>query len=56
MDNLKPLHELISLKGKKALITGSAAGIGRAITYRFAEAGASLELADINEEGLISMK
>jgi len=29
--NLKPLAELVSLKGKSALITGSASGIGRAM-------------------------
>jgi len=40
MKELEPLSELISLEGKRALITGSAAGIGRAMAYRFAEAGA----------------
>ena len=49
---LKPLSELISLKGKKALITGSALGIGKAMAYRFAEVGADLELVDMNERGL----
>ena len=53
---LKPLAELISLNGKRALITGSATGIGKAIAYRFAEAGAELELIDINEEGLKTVK
>lgn len=48
----KPLSELISLKGQNALITGSALGIGKAMAYRFAEAGADLELVDINERGL----
>ncbi|MCD6235589.1 MAG: SDR family oxidoreductase [Thaumarchaeota archaeon] len=52
MAELKPLSRLISLKGKRALITGAAAGIGEAITYRFAEAGADLELVDIDREGL----
>ena len=52
MKALPPLSELISLKGKRALITGSALGIGRAMAYRFAEAGAELELADINEQRL----
>lgn len=52
MKTSKPLSELISLKGKKALITGSAVGIGKAMAYRFAEAGADLELVDINARGL----
>jgi 3-oxoacyl-[acyl-carrier protein] reductase len=52
MKVLKPLCELISLKGEKTLITGSALGIGKAMAYRFAEAGADLELVDINERGL----
>ena len=52
MKALKPLSELISLEGKRALITGSAVGIGRAMAYRFAEAGADLELVDMNERGL----
>lgn len=46
--HLTSLSELISLKGKCALITGAASGIGKAIAYRFGEAGASLELVDIN--------
>ena len=47
---LKPLTELVSLRGKTALITGAASGIGKSMAYRFAEAGADLELVDINEE------
>jgi NAD(P)-dependent dehydrogenase (short-subunit alcohol dehydrogenase family) len=52
MKALKPLSELISLQGKRALITGSAVGIGKAMAYRFAEAGADLELVDMNKRGL----
>lgn len=48
----KSLSELISLSGKRALITGSAVGIGKAIACRFAEASADLELVDINKDAL----
>lgn len=46
------INELISLHGKRALITGAAGGIGKAIAARFAEAGAALELVDLNEAAL----
>jgi 2-deoxy-D-gluconate 3-dehydrogenase len=45
-----PLNQLISLAGKKALVTGGAMGIGLAIAYRLAEAGAALTVADLNDE------
>ncbi|MEL9941097.1 MAG: SDR family oxidoreductase [Ignisphaera sp.] len=44
--------ELVSLRGRRALITGAASGIGEAIALRFAEAGANLVLVDIDLEGL----
>ncbi len=46
------LQELISLTGKRALITGAAGGIGLATARRFAEAGARLLLVDRDAEGL----
>jgi NAD(P)-dependent dehydrogenase (short-subunit alcohol dehydrogenase family) len=43
----------MTLKGKVAIITGSASGIGLAITKKFAEQGANLILVDYNQEKLI---
>ncbi len=51
-NSLPELGELISLRGKSAMITGAGSGIGRAIAYRFAEAGASLHLVDLVEKDL----
>ncbi|GIO22101.1 SDR family NAD(P)-dependent oxidoreductase [Oceanobacillus sp. J11TS1] len=39
----------MKLKGKVALITGSASGFGRAAAYLFAKEGASVVVADFNE-------
>src|SRR5579872_560736 len=41
-----------SFKGKKALVTGAASGIGRAIALALAAEGAVLRLLDIDASGL----
>ena len=43
------VSELVSLKGKAAMVTGAASGIGLATAKRLAEAGARVALLDINE-------
>jgi NAD(P)-dependent dehydrogenase (short-subunit alcohol dehydrogenase family) len=43
------------LDGRRALVTGAASGIGRAITERFVADGASVVAVDIDEAGLAAL-
>jgi NAD(P)-dependent dehydrogenase (short-subunit alcohol dehydrogenase family) len=43
---------MLRFENKKVLITGSASGIGRAITRSFAAEGATIAMADLNMDGL----
>jgi hypothetical protein len=43
-----PISDLISLKGKKAIITGGAMGIGFAISYRLAWLWGAWEMLTIS--------
>lgn len=50
IQELRSIYEMMSLKGKAALITGAAGGIGRSCAAGLAEAGASVILTDIPEK------
>lgn len=41
---------MFNLKGKKAIITGSGSGIGKAVALLFAKQGAEVHIVDLNEE------
>ena len=41
--------DLLNLTGKTAIVTGGAKGIGYGISYRLAEAGANVLIADMDE-------
>ena len=43
---------MYDVEGKTAVITGAASGMGLAMAWSFAEAGMSVVLADIDDEGL----
>lgn len=44
------IAQLVSLAGRRAVVTGGAQGLGKAIAARLAEAGADLLIVDLNEE------
>src|SRR5438445_3247742 len=51
-----PAGDLFDLSGRVAAITGAASGLGRAIALGFADAGADLALADIDDGALETVR
>ncbi|MDA2968065.1 MAG: SDR family NAD(P)-dependent oxidoreductase, partial [Actinomycetota bacterium] len=51
----RTLHDLTSLVGKRAVVTGGAQGIGAATVARLAEAGADVLVTDIDEVGAATL-
>jgi NAD(P)-dependent dehydrogenase (short-subunit alcohol dehydrogenase family) len=48
------LADLLSLNGRRAVVTGGAQGLGRAIAGRLAEAGAQVAIADLDADHAVS--
>src|SRR3954451_20951203 len=46
-----PLAEIVSLRARRAAVTGGAHGIGAAIAKRLAEAGATVVIGDLDHAG-----
>ena len=46
---------MFSLKGKKAVVTAAAQGIGRAVAEAYVEAGAEVFACDINRDGMTGL-
>ena len=46
----KPIGDLLNLKGKTAVVTGGAQGLGLAMSSRLSEAGATVVITDIDPE------
>jgi NAD(P)-dependent dehydrogenase (short-subunit alcohol dehydrogenase family) len=51
-----PFGELLSLKGRCAVVTGGTRGIGEAVVLRLAEAGASVVVAARGKDGLAKIE
>ncbi len=50
------VHTLFDLTGRVAVVTGAASGLGREIARGFADAGADLALADVEEDPLAAVR
>ena len=50
-----PRLDKFSLDGRVTIVTGAASGLGRAIAIGVAQAGATVELIDIQTDALLSL-
>ena len=47
-------HDIFSLKGKTALITGGNQGIGKVVSRYLADAGADIVIIDLNDASAVA--
>ena len=47
---------MVTMKGRVAVVTGAASGIGKALSLAFAAEGAKVVLADVEDEALAAMR
>ena len=50
------LRQMFSLEGKNILLTGATGGIGEVLAKGLAEAGAFMQLSDVNAENLVKLR
>ena len=48
---MESVNKLLDFTGKTVIVTGGGVGIGYGISYRFAEAGANVVIADKSDDG-----
>ncbi len=53
---MESVNKLLDLTGKTAIVTGGGIGIGYGISYRLAEAGANVVIADRSDDGAVAEK
>ena len=53
---MQTISQFFDLKGKATIVTGGAKGIGQAVAFRLADAGAGVMISDIDLEARTTVK